>query len=161
VDRYYQEVGRGGRDGRAMVSVVVATHDDEAVADGLASPRFLTATLARERWSAMIGSSDVTNDGLHRLPITATRPHIAPSSEYNERWNLLTVSLLARAQALQWDFSFAERGSDDDIPTTDRGWLTVRLLRGDHLADHFWSDRVEPVRAAMVARSRVGLSSLR
>jgi ATP-dependent DNA helicase RecQ len=160
LDRYYQEVGRGGRDGRAALSLVIATREDEKVADGLASPRYLTGALARERWAAMVGASEVTADGLHRLPVTATRPGVATHSEYNERWNLLTVSLLVRAGALKWDFSFAGIDEEHEIRTSDRGWLTVRVVRGDHLSDRFWSD-IDPVRQRMVERSRLGLANLR
>jgi hypothetical protein len=161
LDRYYQEVGRGGRDGRAAVSIVLATREDERVADGLASPRFLTAALARERWSAMIGAAELTADGLHRLPVTATRPNLTSNSEYNERWNLLSVSLLARAGALQWDFSYTDADTGQEFVPSDRGWLTVRLLRGDHMGDGFWHEAVEPVRRTMVERFRSGLDSLR
>lgn len=160
LDRYYQEVGRGGRDGRAALSMVIATREDEDVADSLASPRYLTAALARERWSAMVSAAEPTADGLHRLPVTATRPGVEANSEYNERWNVLTVSLLVRAGALEWDFSFSGVTEDPEVLTSDRGWLTVRILRGDHLSDYFWSD-IEPVRHGMVERSRVGLSNLR
>jgi hypothetical protein len=161
LDRYYQEVGRGGRDGRAAASIVVATHHDDDVAEGLASPTYLTSSRARERWSAMIGAAQPTPDGLHRLPLTATPSDVRTNSEYNERWNLLTISLLARAHAVQWDFSFADVNEHDEQRATDRGWLTVRLLRGDHLGEQFWHDDVEPVRQKMVDRSRVGLDNLR
>jgi superfamily II DNA or RNA helicase len=161
LDRYYQEVGRGGRDGRASTSLVVSTREDDAVADGLASPRYLTSVLARERWSAMIGAAQQTTDGLHRLPVTATRPGVTSNSEYNEHWNLLTVSLLARVGAVRWDFSFTDVPDDDEIRTSDRGWLTIRLVRGDHLGDHFWRDEVEPLRQTMVERARLGLLRLR
>jgi hypothetical protein len=108
----------------------------------------------------MMSAAEPTGDGLHRLPLTAT-PHDVPfNSEYNERWNLFTVILLARAGALQWDFSFAGRDSDEQ-PETDSGWLTVRLVRGDHQSDQFWNDVVEPVRQSMVERSGLGLASLR
>jgi ATP-dependent DNA helicase RecQ len=161
LDRYYQEVGRGGRDGRASASIVVATRQDDEVAEGLAAPAVLTSQRARERWSAMVGAAQPTPDGLHRLPVTATTIDVATNSEYNERWNLLTVSLLARAHAVEWDFSFAGFNEEDEYPQTDRGWLTVRVLRGDHLSEQFWRDAVEPVRQAMVHRSRLGLASLR
>ena len=160
LDRYYQEVGRGGRDGRAALSLVIATHADEDVADNLASPRYLTVSLARERWSAMITSAEVTSDNLHRIPVTATRAGVEANSEYNEHWNLLTVSLLVRAGALEWDFSFSGVTEDNEISTRDRGWLTVRLVRGDHLSDQFWNE-VEPVRHRMVERSHDGLDNLR
>jgi ATP-dependent DNA helicase RecQ len=159
LDRYYQEVGRGGRDGRAALSMVIATSEDEDVADGLASPKYLTGALARERWLAMAGAADLTSDGLHRLPVTATRPGVGSNSEYNERWNLLTVSLLVRAGALSWDFSFVGVTEGEEVSTSDRGWLTVRVVRGDHLSDHFWND-VDPVRRDLVERSRVGLANL-
>lgn len=158
LDRYYQEVGRGGRDGRATNSVVLATPQDEDVADALASPTFLTPQRARDRFLTMIGAATVTPDGLYRLPLTAIPSDVPANNEYNERWNLLTVSLLARTGALEWDYSLEER--DEEGNTSDRGWLTVRLVRGDYQADAFWA-AVEPVRQAMVRKSRKGLASLR
>ena len=161
LDRYYQEVGRGGRDGRATVSVVAATRADDEVADNLASPKYLTAHRAKDRWSAMINAADQTSDGLHRLPLTATPSHLATNSEYNEHWNLLTVSLFARAGVVQWDFSFADFSEGDEEGPDDRGWITVRLLRGDHTRENLWDDQIEPVRQKMVDRSRLSLENLR
>lgn len=161
LDRYYQEVGRGGRDGRASASIVLSTKADDDVASRLASPTYLTPARARDRWAAMVGAAQPTADGLLRLPMTATPSDVPTNSEYNERWNLLTVSLLARAKAVDWDFSFADVNEDDEVRVSDRGWLTVRLRRGDHLGEAFWSNHVEPVRQTIVERSRVGLESLR
>jgi ATP-dependent DNA helicase RecQ len=161
LDRYYQEVGRSGRDGRAAISLIVATHQDNDVARSLASPTYLTAARARDRWTAMVGAAQPTADGLHRLPMTATPSDVPSNSEYNERWNLLTVNLLARAGAVEWDFSFAEVSESEAERPSDRGWLTVRISRGDHLAAEFWRDEVEPMRQSMVQRSTIGLSTLR
>lgn len=160
LDRYYQEVGRGGRDGCASVSVVLSTRGDDDVADGLASPSYLTASRARDRWAAMVRSAHQTPDGLYRLPMTASPSDVRTNSEYNERWNLLTVSLLARAGALRWDFSFAE-ATEEEEPAPERGWLTVQILRGDHLADEFWQQEVEPIRQSVVRRSSHGLATLK
>ena len=160
VDRFYQEVGRGGRDGLPSISILLATHADEGIADSLASPTYLTADRARERWTAMSHSSRSVSANLVRLPLTATSGQVAEHSDYNERWNLFTVILLARAGAIEWDFSLSEVHEGEEMES-DRGWLTVRLLRGDHQTDQFWSGVVEPTRRTMVENSRKGLSRLR
>jgi hypothetical protein len=160
IDRFYQEVGRGGRDGNASISVLLATREDENVARGLASPTYLTSERARERWGAMFHASRGVGDGLRRLPLTAISGEVRKNSDYNESWNLFTVVLLARSGAVAWDFSLSERGEDGELES-DRGWLTVRIVRGDHQTDSFWEDVVESTRKLMVENADRGLLKLR
>lgn len=53
-DRYYQEVGRGGRDGRASLSLAVYTEANLADAAQLNRERIITAKRGLERWEAML-----------------------------------------------------------------------------------------------------------
>ena len=161
LDRYYQEVGRGGRDGRPMISLVLRTESDEEVASGIAAARVLTADRARDRWTAMVQVSDELGHDTLRVPLTTVPSNLDQHSDYNERWNLFAASLMARAGALAWDFSLAELPTDSDPLLDERGWLTVRILRSDHQSPDFWHEVVESVRTRMVNGPREGLKNLR
>ena len=161
LDRYYQEVGRGGRDGRPMISLVLPTKSDGDVAKGMATPRFLTAERARDRWTAMVQVADTVGPNTIRVPLTAVPSNLDRHTDYNKLWNLFTVSLMARAGALAWDFSINESPADPRLSADDREWLTVRVLRGDHQFESFWSEDVESVRVSMVERLREGFASFR
>ena len=161
LDRYYQEVGRGGRDGQPMVSLVLRTEPDEEVARDIAKTRVLTADRARERWTAMVQASDALSHDTLRVPLTTVPIKLAHHSGYNERWNLLAASLMARAGALAWDFSLDELPTDSDPFVDDRGWLTLRIVRSDHQSPDFWRDVVESVRTRMISGPRDDLKNLK
>ena len=162
LDRYYQEVGRAGRDGKTCISVVVPTTADMKVAERLAAPKYITADRARERWQAMQDAAEPVSARVIRVPLTAVPTNVDLHSAYNERWNLLTVMLLARAGVVAWDFSLPEsaEGSESDDPS-NHGWLTVKLLRGDLQFDQVWTDHIESVRREMVRATQYGIRDMK
>ncbi|MFO0822546.1 MAG: helicase-related protein [Gemmataceae bacterium] len=103
VDRFYQEVGRGGRDGRACVSVAVYTHDNLDEADGLNRERVITPDLGLERWNAMFATRPPGSEKCDAFPVDlrAKRPGQTRDNDANVGWNLQTLNLMARAGLLR------------------------------------------------------------
>ncbi|MFT5468118.1 MAG: ATP-dependent DNA helicase RecQ [Verrucomicrobiales bacterium] len=99
VDRFYQEVGRGGRDGNASLSVLLWTQKDRKVAESLSNPTIITEELGLERWKAILHDSEWDGETL-LANLHALRPGMTWESKANMGWNLKTLLLLARAGAL-------------------------------------------------------------
>lgn len=158
VDRFYQEVGRSGRDGRAALSLLLPTQLDSELAVSM-SPRVLTARKAQERWKALMAGRNGDSGALVHLPRSATTSSIAHHSERNEQWNLITLNLLARAGAIAWDFPEPHATPSEE----DRAdaWGVVRILRGDLQTDHFWTTEFEKMRGVLQATARAALTSMR
>jgi superfamily II DNA/RNA helicase len=100
IDRYYQEVGRAGRDGKAAVALLVSTPDDLKTAEGLTRERIISVDRGFERWEAMwIRQRPIGNDTFV-VSLDDRPPDIAGTGQRNASWNLRTLVLMARAGLL-------------------------------------------------------------
>jgi ATP-dependent DNA helicase RecQ len=164
IDRYYQEVGRGGRDGRASLSLVIYTHDDLTVADGLNSKKIIGIDRGRERWCSMFRRKETTaTAGRYRLavdiPPSFELGDIDMVNDYNVAWNIRTLTLMARARMIELDadpppsLSIAE-GADPDVERETfeaaivayRTTRVVRVLQQEHELEQTWLAVAEPER---------------
>ncbi|WP_431266902.1 DEAD/DEAH box helicase [Dankookia sp. P2] len=106
LDRFYQEAGRGGRDGHATLSCVLWTPDDRDLARRNAFINVITTDKALARWSAMSHSRDPAPGEITTLDLRC-RPAYAGSQAEERRsegtvgWNLATLLLFERAGALR------------------------------------------------------------
>lgn len=121
IDRFYQEVGRGGRDGQACVSLLVPTRRDLRVALTM-GPRLLKdPEKVNGRWRAMWHSRqsmlDLDAGGTSAVRIrTDTQPEHnfgQQSFAENIRWNKRLLLMMERArlirlEGLQWEQSGEE-----------------------------------------------------
>lgn len=102
LDRFYQEVGRGGRDGCASASLLIHSDLDRQVADRLGAPSLISDELAFERWSAMREAAlplDAMGT-LLELDLDVVPERLHQQSDYNAAWNMRTLIMMARARML-------------------------------------------------------------
>lgn len=159
-DRFYQEVGRAGRDGCAAMSLVIPTPSDFHTAAGLNRERVITVKRGLDRWSAMFhhGETQHLGDMRFRVPLD-----IAPGSgsddidlvgERSTQWNARVLTLMARAGLLRMSGSDYDEASQRE----DGVYETVDLLTDRHLEADFWNSQVEPVRQAIAEARRRNLA---
>jgi superfamily II DNA/RNA helicase len=150
-DRFYQEVGRGGRDGRACLSLIAPTPADLRVARSLNQERVITTGRGLQRWSAMFHHPDRQHLGGHRLRI---RLDVAPGADEDDidligerslQWNARVLTLMSRAGLLRMVGGVAQEENASGL------YETVEILDTGHLELSVWVRRVEPVRAAIAA----------
>jgi ATP-dependent DNA helicase RecQ len=101
-NRYYQEVGRSGRDGYASVAICIFCPEDEITARKLARPQGFSAETAFLRWRGMFEQASRPLRGhLKLLDLTRVPPHLSQQSRKNDHWNLVTLILMARAKIIE------------------------------------------------------------
>ncbi|MFZ1976299.1 MAG: protein DpdF [Candidatus Acidiferrales bacterium] len=158
LDRYYQEVGRGGRDGRASASLVLYTANDLKQAKN--ARKLIRVELGRERWGAMVRSWEPMGEGRYRVPVDAAPPYNPNAdNDYNVAWNLRTLTLMARAGLIALDaeapptvtanedMSDAEMlAAYDDAVRVYRNRRIIRPLVADHQSEAVWREKVESLR---------------
>jgi superfamily II DNA/RNA helicase len=151
LDRFYQEVGRGGRDGCASISLIVPTRRDRVSAQGINKDRIIGIARGLERWTAMFDRKTAMPNGRYAVRIDG-RPGFGAGDidmfgDRNTDWNLRTLALMARGNLIRM------RGAPNPRLESVGDWLEVDILEEGHLEKATWSELVEPVRAASAAAS--------
>jgi ATP-dependent DNA helicase RecQ len=160
IDRYYQEVGRGGRDGRASVSLLVSIESDLNTADGLAHQVRIGPERGFARWKAMFNERSLGRlPDVHLVPLDAIPTGYTASSRRNQAWNLRTLGLMARAGWIEFASDAAGRLEREDGESQEAydqrvaqsfeqrlGHVPVRILRNDHEEMVAWNERIPRLR---------------
>lgn len=125
--RYYQEVGRSGRDGFSSVCLLLPTRRDIEVAKGLA-PKLLSEETAQQRWESMWANRETVSEDeyIWKLSPNARRTELlgTRTGEENVRWNKRLILQLLRAGKLE--VMDLENSSEEGMSEALE-WVKVRL----------------------------------
>jgi ATP-dependent DNA helicase RecQ len=146
LDRYYQEVGRGGRDGKPSVSLVIYEDNDWDICRKMANPTLISNELGIKRWESLYQSRKavIDDDSLFELDLGVVRQGRTESNNEDIKWNIRTLLLMSRASFIELNIAplegnkLYERDPSEDYPLHSLTSLRVRILRDDHLSSDSW-----------------------
>jgi len=173
MDRFYQEVGRGGRDGFACASLLIYGYQDVSQAEQLSSQKLIGLELGLERWKKLWDKAEHVGDNLYRIDIERIHDNLNFRSDENQLWNLRTVLMMVRAGVLELDtdlqnppdkndYSDVNRyeAAKDQIISQNKNSLVVRILIGNHTGEDLWNKRIIPSREETREAARANHNAL-
>lgn len=157
IDRFYQEVGRGGRDGKASISLTLYTKEDYKIAYSLNQEATITRDRGLERWGSMFINKRSSEDRKFAVPVDIQPSNregdIDMNSKQNRAWNLRTLTLMSQAGLIAIDWKQPPQrnqfNSDEKYQTAyqqHQNTRLIRILNEQHLEETTWELEVEPVR---------------
>jgi superfamily II DNA or RNA helicase len=182
VNRFYQEVGRGGRDGHASVSLLLgyrnpsdrgekgSRNDDIGCARALNRQRVLTIERAYERWEEMFTSEQTAriperSKRHFRVPVRAY-PGLDSDNEMNEAWNVRTLLLMHRAGLIELQGEpppMSEEVPEDELEARLQRYFDQRVIEvktAAPLNEEAFQEAIRPVRETMQADTEQGLKDM-
>ena len=170
LDRFYQEVGRSGRDGCPSLSLTAFDQVDYQKAEGMVIPKIITENIGLTRWKNLI-SKAVKVDGnaeLIRLDLTLVPFHLNKQNDANKAWNLRTILLLARARILELDAeplqAIEEYESEEErkrIVESYFNHIVIRINEPNHCEEYIWERLVAQERVHSIERSKRNFNLLK
>ncbi len=173
LDRFYQEVGRGGRDGRACQSALIYFAQQIGAARKINRNRLITVELGLAKWTAMWKAGKPLPNGRRKVAVSAIRLDQQGLTESNEEWNWRTLLLMQRAGLIQIELDNPEPPPFDSTlsPTEYHqqlksyyddyySFVSITPLCDDHLDESVWQLQTKPRRDYEKAEETRGLDGL-
>ena len=174
IDRYYQEVGRGGRDGKACQALVLFQYKELAIAESINTSRLITIETGLKRWLSLF-EHRTTDSSESLVNISTKHKGISRSSQQNEAWNWRTLLLMQRSGLIEIEFdrpetppSWAIDASPSHFNALEKQFyedyyqkIKVTIVQDQHRTIECWERLVDPQRTLELSRRKHGFSLLR
>ena len=171
IDRFYQEVGRAGRDGRQSVAYLAQVPDDLKLAESLNNVTMIGDELGWTRWESMLLGAEEVGPFRYRIRKDTLPPYLDVGYKRSASWNVRTLTLLAQAGAidlraprLNLDPNLSEEEKEalrDKFYTQAESFVEFQLRDGRLLGEAAWKAGAGEVRTAVRTAQTSALTSLR
>ena len=155
LDRFYQEVGRSGRDGRAAASLLLFTEEDIHQARSMSGERLIGNDIAFKRWTSMLDYqvSSFPDSGEIWLDLNRLRPELSTQGKTNRLWNLRTLNLMAAAGLIEITAlshrspaASPPRDGGEELTESQVAFAAVRITDASHRQREIFDIRMNEAR---------------
>jgi len=161
INRYYQEIGRAGRDGKAATSEVIYYDKQIANAKKINSDSIISTELGFKKWKGMwdrrveVSSHEFLKGDLYQLDTSFYHEGLSSRSDRNEDWNWLTLLFMQRAGLIRIFYDVPEVEDDSELNDFERNiqrkeyWksykckVLVQILNEQYLSNSYWETNIK------------------
>jgi superfamily II DNA/RNA helicase len=171
IDRYYQEVGRSGRDGKPSIAYLVKAPSDDRVARNLNQVTTIGEELGWSRWSRMLNSARRSEADAYEIDLASVPRHLAAGYRQSRQWNVRTLNLMAWAGLIRTrateppqprpdedDEEFA--GRREEFYENARTRIAVEFLSGAASNRELWTKAIEAEREKVAEEQYASLQRM-
>ncbi|MBA6304938.1 protein DpdF [Colwellia sp. MB02u-14] len=161
IDRYYQEIGRAGRNGEAATSELIYHEKQFSEAKRINKEILISTELGYKKWKGMwskkvdISSHPTLKGDLYQLDTSFYHDGLDKKSGRNEDWNWLTLLLMQRAGSIRVFYDVPEIEDDNELNDFERNsqrkeyWkgykskVLVQIINEQSLSNLYWETNIE------------------
>ncbi|WP_180037553.1 protein DpdF [Acinetobacter sp. YH16052] len=167
MDRFYQEAGRGGRDGAACLSWLIYYEEQIKIAENLAETKLISVEKGHKNWLAMCQTAVIEANNLLRVSLGSFKNELAKRTDYSLAWNIRTLLLMQRAGFIQLQYMpkpvLAADASEEEKQIWHDGYqdqIHIKVLKDSHVNQNAWQNGIGNQRKIEKQQQRLQLQQL-